>query len=61
MTREERDMADDVWSIRVAESIVDELLGAKVITEDQAEWTRKIVAQDIWIRLISGFRPTDSN
>jgi hypothetical protein len=61
MTHEERDKADEVWSSRVAASIVDELLVAKLVTEDQADWTRKIVAQDIWIKLISGFRPPDSN
>jgi hypothetical protein len=61
MNRSERDEADDLWSNRVADSIVDELLVAKLITGNQAKWARKIVAQDIFIKLVSGLRPPDSN
>jgi hypothetical protein len=61
MNRNERDEADDCWSNRVADSIVDELLVAKLITGDQAAWAQKIIAQDIFIKLVSGFRPPDSD
>ena len=61
MTQNERDEADLRWSERVGASIVDELLVAKLISDDQAEWARQIVAQDIHIKLISGFRPPNSD
>jgi hypothetical protein len=57
MTDEKRNAADIRWSERVSASIVDELLVAKLITEDQAEWARQIIAQDIHIKFVSGFRP----
>jgi hypothetical protein len=57
VTDEERNAADIRWSEQISASIVDELLVAKLITEDQAEWVRRIIAQDIHINLISGFRP----
>jgi len=57
MTDEKRNAADIRWSEQVSASIVDELLVAKLITEDQAEWARQIIAQDIHIKLVSGFRP----
>jgi hypothetical protein len=58
VTRNELDL---LWSENVGASIVDELLVAKLIREDQAEWARRIVAQDIHIKLISGYRPPISN
>jgi hypothetical protein len=61
MIDEKRNAADIRWSEEVGASIVDELLIAKLITEDQAEWTRQIVSQDIHIQLVSGFRPPNSN
>jgi len=57
MTDEKRNAADIRWSEQISASIVDELLVAKLITEDQAEWARQIIAQDILIKLVSGFRP----
>ena len=57
MTDEKRNAADIRWSEQISASIVDELLVAKLITEDQAEWARQIIAQDIHIKLASGFRP----
>jgi hypothetical protein len=57
MTDEKRNAADIRWSEQISASIVDELLVAKLITEDQAEWARQIIAQDIHIKLVSGFRP----
>ena len=61
MTQNERDEADLRWSERVGASIVDELLVAKLNSDDQTEWARQIVAQDIHIKLISGFRPPNSD
>ncbi|PDT87020.1 hypothetical protein CO669_27605 [Bradyrhizobium sp. Y36] len=61
MIDENRNAKDIRWSEQVAASIVDELLVAKLIAEDRAEWARQIVAQDIHIQLISGFRPPSSN
>jgi hypothetical protein len=59
---DEKGNAEDIrWSEQIAASIVDELLVAKLIREDQAEWAREIVAQDIHIQLVSGFRPPNSN
>jgi hypothetical protein len=61
MTPDERNEADIRWSERVGASVVDELLVAKLITEQQAEWARKIVTQELHINLVSGFRPPNSN
>jgi hypothetical protein len=57
MTDEKRNAADIRWSGQVSASIIDKLLVAKLITEDQAESARQIIAQDIHIKLVSGFRP----
>lgn len=61
MIDEKRNAADLRWSEEVGASIVDELLVAKLLREDQAEWARQIVAQDIHINLVSGRRPPNSN
>lgn len=61
MIDEQRNAEDIRWSEQVAASVVDELLVAKLIMEDQAKWARQIVAQDIHIQLVSGFRPPNSN
>ena len=61
MIDEQRNAEDIRWSEQVAASIVDQLLVAKLIREDQAAWARQIVAQDIHIQLVSGFRPPNSN
>jgi hypothetical protein len=61
MIDEERNRADIRWAEKVGASIVDELLVAKLIAEDQAEWARQIVTQDIHIKLVSGFRPSNAN
>ena len=61
MTDEERDAADLKWSEIVAASAVDELLVAKLIASDQAQWAREIIAQDIHVKLVSGLRPPNSN
>ena len=42
MTDEERNEADLRWCAIVGASVVDELLVAKLITDDQAEWARQI-------------------
>jgi hypothetical protein len=47
------------WCRIIAESVVEELLVAKLIREDQAEWTRLIVGQDIHIKLLMGLRPQE--
>lgn len=60
MIDEKRNAEDFRWSEQIAASIVDELLVAKLIAEDQAEWARQIVGQDIHIQLVSGFRPPNS-
>jgi len=61
MTDEERNELDLRWSDKVAASIVDELLVANLVPPNQAAWARAIVAQDIHIQLVSGFRPPNSN
>jgi hypothetical protein len=61
MIDEKRNAADIRWSEQVSASIVDELLIAKLLTEDQAAWARQIIAQDIHIKLVSGFRPPNSD
>ena len=61
MIDEKRNAEDIRWSEQVAASVVDELLVAKLIAEDQAKWARQIVAQDIHVQLVSGFRPPNSN
>ncbi|WP_213738537.1 hypothetical protein [Bradyrhizobium sp. dw_411] len=48
------------WSKWVAESVVDELSVAKLIPEDQVNWARDIVAQDIHIKLLAGWRPQEN-
>ena len=58
---ETRNELDLLWSFNVGASVVDELLVAKLIREDQAEWARQIVSQDIHIKLIGGYRPPNSN
>ena len=57
VTRNELDL---LWSENVGASIVDELLVANLISQNQAEWAREIVAQDIHIKLAMGYRPPDS-
>jgi len=42
MIDEKRNAEDFRWSEQIAASIVDELLVAKLIAEDQAEWARQI-------------------
>ena len=61
MIDEKRNAEDIRWSQMVAASVVDELLVAKLLTEDGAEWARQIVAQDIHIQLVSGRRPPNSS
>jgi hypothetical protein len=60
MTIKKRYLPDLEWSKFVAASVVDELLVAKLLPEDQANWAREIVAQDIHIQLISGLRPEEA-
>ena len=45
----ERTKMDDKWCNFVAESVVDELLVAKLIPPEQADWARRIVSQDVFI------------
>ena len=45
MIAEERNAKDLAWSDKVGALAVDELLVAKLITDDQAEWARAIVSQ----------------
>jgi hypothetical protein len=61
VTDEERNEADLYWCDQIAISVVDELLVAKLIPEEKLNWAREIVAQDIHIKLVSGFRPPNSN
>ena len=53
----ERTKLDDKWCETVAGSVVDELLVANLIQPQQADWARRIVSQDIFIKLVSGVRP----
>lgn len=55
-----RYLPDLEWSRHAAASAVDELLIAKLLPIDKADWAREIVAQDIHIQLVSGLRPKDS-
>jgi hypothetical protein len=52
-------LPDLEWCERAGASAVDELLVAKLITSEQADWARKIVSQDLYIQLVSGIRPQD--
>lgn len=45
------------WSQRAAESSVNELLLGKVIRPDQADFARKIIAQDLHVMLLGGAIP----
>jgi hypothetical protein len=45
------------WCERAASSSVDELLIGKVIQPDQAEFARKIIAQDLHLMLLGGLIP----
>lgn len=45
------------WSERAAASAVDELLLGKVIRPDQADFARKIIAQDLHLALLGGSIP----
>jgi hypothetical protein len=53
----ERTKLDDKWCEMVAGSVVDELLVANLISAGQADWARRIVSQDIFVKLVSGVRP----
>jgi hypothetical protein len=57
----ERTKADDRWCNCIAESIVDELLVAKLIPAEQADWARRIVSQEMFINLVSGVRPPNAD
>ncbi len=59
MAIKNRYLPDLEWCRLVAESVVDELLVANLIPEEQAKWATEIVAQDIHIKLISGLRPEE--
>lgn len=61
MTADELNEIDLRWCDFVAASIVDELLVARLFAEDQAEWARKIVAQDVHIKLLMGIRPANAS
>lgn len=47
------------WCDETAKSVVAELLTAKVIPEDKADWTCKIVSQELFIKLVSGRKSPD--
>jgi hypothetical protein len=55
-----RYLPDLEWCKHAAGSAVDELMVAKLISEEEADWAREIVAQDIHIQLVSGIRPRES-
>jgi hypothetical protein len=48
---------DEQWSEVTASLAVDELIAGKLITSDQADFARRIVAQQLQILLISNCRP----
>jgi hypothetical protein len=52
---------DEQWSNLAAELAVDELTAGRLIMEDQADFARRIVAQQIYVLLISNCRPTTGN
>ena len=52
-------LPDLEWSRVVAQSVVDELLIANLIPQNQMNWAIEIVTQDIHIKLVSGLRPKD--
>ncbi len=54
---EANDEAWLAWSEEAAVLSVDELLMGKVIRSDQAEFARKIIAQQLHILLVSGAGP----
>ena len=45
------------WSDRAAALSVDELLTAKLISAEQADFARRIVALQLHVLLVSGFIP----
>jgi hypothetical protein len=55
-----RYLPDLEWSEHAAASVVDEILVAKLISVEKADWAREIIAQDIHIQLVSEIRPKDS-
>jgi hypothetical protein len=50
---------DEQWSELAASLAVDELIAGKLITSDQADFARRIVAQQLHILLISNCRPVN--
>ncbi len=59
--RQKRDKADDEWSQFCGRLAVEELLIAKIIAPETAEWAREIIAQQIFVLLVSDVRPANSN
>jgi hypothetical protein len=54
------DESDEDWSEIAAETAVDELIAGKVVAPEQAAFARRIVAQQLFILLVSNVRPVPS-
>ena len=53
---------DDEWAVRAADSSVTELLMAKLIDEEGAQFAREIIAQQLHVRLsLLGVRPQENS
>jgi hypothetical protein len=50
---------DSDWSDMVAGHAAEELIAGRLITREQADFAQRIIAQQIYIFLVSGSRPTD--
>jgi hypothetical protein len=60
MSKDGRSKKDLAWSDFAAALCVDELLVAKLIQPEQADFARRIVAQQLYVMLVSDKRPEDS-
>jgi hypothetical protein len=52
-----RGMSDEDWTELAAAYAVDELIAGKVIVPAQAEFAHRIVAQQLYVLLVSNCRP----
>jgi hypothetical protein len=50
-------MSDEDWTELAAEYVVEELIAGKVVAPEQAEFAHRIVAQQLFVLLVSNCRP----
>lgn len=55
--RNERDKADRLWSQEIAELLAVSLLNAGAIEATNYDRVVEILAEDLWVRLLTGDRP----